>query len=56
MSASLRHPMTVAEFLAWEARQEFRWEFDGVHPVAMTGGTAAHETISGNIFLPCEPG
>jgi Uma2 family endonuclease len=49
MSASLRQPMTVAEFLAWEERQEFRWEFDGCQPVAMTGGTAAHEVIGGNI-------
>ncbi len=50
MSASVRQPMSVAEFLAWEERQEFRWEFDGFQPVAMTGGTAAHETIIGNIF------
>ncbi|MEA2740182.1 MAG: hypothetical protein QOH05_3489 [Acetobacteraceae bacterium] len=41
--------MTIAEFLAWEERQESRWEFDGFEPVAMTGGTAAHETIGGNI-------
>jgi Uma2 family endonuclease len=49
MSASLRQPMTVAEFLAWEERQEFRWEFDGIQPLAMTGGTFAHEIIGGNI-------
>jgi Uma2 family endonuclease len=49
MSAVLRKPMTVDEFLAWEERQELRWEFDGFHPVAMTGGTAAHETIGGNV-------
>jgi Uma2 family endonuclease len=41
--------MTVAGFLAWEERQELRWEFDGFQPVAMTGGTVAHETIGGNI-------
>jgi Uma2 family endonuclease len=41
--------MTVTEFLAWEERQELRWEFDGFEPVAMTGGTYAHETIGGNI-------
>jgi Uma2 family endonuclease len=49
MSAAVRNPMTVAEFLAWEERQEPRWEFDGFHPVAMTGGTAAHEAIGGNV-------
>lgn len=37
--------MTVADFLAWEETQELRWEFDGFAPVAMTSGTAAHETI-----------
>jgi Uma2 family endonuclease len=41
--------MTVAEFLAWEERQELRWEFDGFEPVAMTGGTVAHEAIGDNI-------
>jgi Uma2 family endonuclease len=49
MSVALRQPMTVAEFLAWEEGQELRWEFDGFEPVAMTGGTLAHETIGDNI-------
>ena len=49
MSVAVRQPMSVAEFLAWEERQELRWEFDGFQPVAMTGGTAAHEVIGGNI-------
>lgn len=42
-------PMTVAEFLAWEEKQELRWEFDGSAPVAMTGGTVAHEIIQLNL-------
>lgn len=41
--------MTVAEFLAWEERQELRWEFDGFELFARTGGTLAHETIGDNI-------
>jgi len=41
--------MTITEFLAWEERQELRWEFDGFQAVAMTGGTLAHEIIGGNI-------
>jgi len=41
--------MTVDEFLAWEARQELRWEFDGFEPVAMTGGTAGHSAIQRNL-------
>jgi Uma2 family endonuclease len=48
MSAVLK-PMTVEEFLAWEERQEGRYEFDGFRPVAMTGGTVAHEVIGQNI-------
>ena len=42
-------PMTVAEFLAWEEKQELRWEFDGFAPVAMTGGTEAHEIAAINL-------
>jgi Uma2 family endonuclease len=49
MSVAFELPMTVQEFLAWEERQELRWEFDGFAPVAMTGGTNAHETIGGTL-------
>ena len=42
MTAALRKPMTLDEFLAWDETQEDRWEFDGFGPVAMTGGTRAH--------------
>ncbi len=37
--------MTLAEFLLWEERQPTRFEFDGFHPLAMTGGTVAHNRI-----------
>jgi Uma2 family endonuclease len=48
-----RHPppMTLAEFLDWEERQELRHEFDGFAPVAMTGGTRAHETVGVNLLI-----
>jgi Uma2 family endonuclease len=46
MTAALRKTMTLAEFLAWEAGQELRYEFDGFQPVAMTGGTVAHNRIA----------
>jgi hypothetical protein len=49
MSAALRKPMSLAEFVAWEEGQEVRWEFDGFEPVAMTGGTSAHGIIGDNI-------
>jgi Uma2 family endonuclease len=56
--------MTLAEFLAWEERQASRYEFDGFAPVAMTGGTAAHDRITFNLQKvldarltgkPCQP-
>ena len=46
MSVALHKPMTLAEFLAWEERQELRYEFDGFEPVGMTGGTIAHDQIT----------
>ena len=50
MSSAQAKPMTSAEFLAWEERQELKWEFDGIRPVAMTGATFAHSLVQGNII------
>jgi Uma2 family endonuclease len=41
--------MALAEFLAWEDRQERKWEFDGAAPVAMVGVTRAHAIIQTNL-------
>jgi len=49
MNLALRKPMTLAEFLDWEEGQPLRYEFDGVGPVAMTGGTYGHSTIQRNL-------
>jgi Uma2 family endonuclease len=49
MNLTLPKPMTLAEFLAWEERQPLRYEFDGIGPVAMTGGTFGHATIQRNL-------
>ncbi len=38
-------PWTLERFLEWEDRQQLRHEFDGIGPVAMTGGTEAHAEI-----------
>jgi Uma2 family endonuclease len=55
--------MTRAEFLAWVATREDRWEFDGFAPVAMTGGTRNHSRVGRNVVAalvgrlrggPCE--
>jgi Uma2 family endonuclease len=42
--------MTLETFLDWERRQEARFEFDGVGPVAMNGGTWAHWVIQSNLM------
>ena len=44
-----RKPMTLAEFLDWEERQELPFEFDGFGPVAMNGGTIEHALIQANL-------
>jgi Uma2 family endonuclease len=49
MNVALRQRWTIERFLAWEALQELRYEFDGEQPVAMTGGTVAHDTIQVNL-------
>ena len=40
MSVALKNPMSLEDFLDWESRQEFKYEFDGSQPVAMTGVTS----------------
>jgi Uma2 family endonuclease len=55
MNVALRKPMTLAEFLAWEERQELRYEFDGVRLIAMTGGTVGHATIQANLAAALIP-
>jgi len=41
VSANLK-PLTVDEFLAWKRSRPHRYEFDGIQPVAMTGGGVPH--------------
>jgi len=45
MSIARAHPMSLTEFLAWEERQEFKYEFDGFEPFAMVSVTVAHSVI-----------
>lgn len=51
MDQAVRKRMTLDEFLAWERRQELRYEFDGFRPIAMTGGTLEHSAIATNLVL-----
>jgi Uma2 family endonuclease len=61
VSASLK-PLTVPEFLAWERAQPLRYEFDGIQPVGMTGGSRPHSRIqtrlvvalANRVAAPCE--
>jgi len=50
MNVALAQSWTLEKFLAWEARQEQRYEFDGLRPVAMTGGTLEHDRIQVNLI------
>jgi Uma2 family endonuclease len=50
MNIALQKPWTPKRFLTWAETQEERYEFDGTRPVAMTGGSARHDVITGNIY------
>ncbi len=45
MTIALRKAMTQAEFFLWAQSEEGRYEFDGIRPVAMTGGNLGHNQI-----------
>jgi Uma2 family endonuclease len=49
MNIALTKPWTVEQFFAWAASQAGRYEFDGIRPVAMTGGTVNHGIIMRNL-------
>jgi Uma2 family endonuclease len=51
MNIALRKSMTLEQFLDWEIRQELRYEFDGVQPVAMNGVRVEHAIIESNLAL-----
>ncbi len=57
MSAALepRPPGTLAEFLDWERHQAVRYEWDGVQPVAMVGGSFAHTEIASRLYDALRP-
>ena len=54
MNVALRRPVTLDEFLAWERRQELRYEFDGTRAVAVTGGTVEHSVVATNLVRALE--
>jgi Uma2 family endonuclease len=50
MDTVLDRPWTTETFLAWEDRQEGKYEFDGRNVIPMTGGSIAHQRIVGNLW------
>jgi Uma2 family endonuclease len=44
-------PMTPAEFLQWEEKQELRYEYVNGEVMAMTGGTIPHNDLAVNLLL-----
>jgi Uma2 family endonuclease len=50
MNIALRKTWTQEEFFDWAQAQEIRYEFDGVRPVAMTGGFINSGVIGGNLI------
>jgi Uma2 family endonuclease len=64
MNIALHKPWTQERFFAWAQAQDVRYEFDGVQPVAMTGGNAGHSLVMRNVNFallarlrrgPCQP-
>ena len=61
MGASIK-PLSLEEFLDWERSQPLRYEFDGIQPIGMTGGTPLHGLIIARLITaagtrlkqPCE--
>jgi Uma2 family endonuclease len=51
MDTVLNRPWTTDTFLAWEDRQEGKYEFDGRDVIPMTGGSIAHQRIVFNLCL-----
>jgi len=52
MNVALHPPPTSREqFLDWVQRQEAPYEFDGVRPVPMTGGSRRHGQIAANLLI-----
>ena len=51
MNLALRKAMTRERFFRWAEAREGRYEFDGEHPVAMTGDTNDHGLLVANIVF-----
>ena len=50
MNVTLPKPLTQEEFFAWAENQDTRYEFDGLQPIAMTGGFNNASAIGVNLI------
>ena len=51
MAIARERRMTVAEYLAWEERQELKHEYIDGEVIEMSGGTATHSRIPVNVTM-----
>ena len=49
MAGAEQRPLSIEEFLAWEEGEPLRYELVSGQPMAMAGGTAAHDLVRMNI-------
>ncbi len=55
MNVAVKPTWNAERFLDWAETQDGRYEFDGMRPVAMTGGNANHSRITLNIHRALDP-
>ena len=49
--SALPKPLSLDDFIAWEERQDLRYEYDGLVIEAMTGGSIPHGRIQANVII-----
>ena len=54
MNVITRAAWTVESFLAWEREQEGKYEFDGMEPIEVNGGTLTHMRIVTALIIALE--
>ncbi len=50
MADAKRSAMSLDAFLEWEAQEPSRYEYVDMQPVAMTGGSLAHDMVRGAVY------
>ncbi len=50
MAEAKQRSLTIDEFLLWEQAEPLRYELVDGQPMAMAGGTVAHDLVRGAIY------